>query len=143
MNRCRRTAVLFALLATLGCGPAAPPFESRPTFPVEGKVLVAGQPAEGVQVFLHPQDAAQRGKPRGMTDAEGRFRLRTYHDGDGAPAGEYTVTVYWPAPDNSSVPVEDQLPPDRLGGQFMNPNNSSLRATVNAGPTTLPPFAIK
>ena len=60
-------------------------------------MLVEGKPAEGVQVFFHPLDASQRGIPRGVTDAEGRFQLRTYHDGDGAPAGEYTVTVYWPA----------------------------------------------
>ena len=143
MNRCRRTAVLFALLATLGCGPAAPPFESRPTFPVEGRVLIQGKSTEGVQVFLHPREASQRGKPRGVTDAEGRFRLRTYHEGDGAPAGEYSVTVYWPAPYNPHIPVADQLPPDRLGERFMNPKDSSLRATVTAGPTTLPPFEIK
>ena len=131
------------MLATAGCRRTPPQFESRPTFPVEGTVLIQGQPAEGVQVFLHPCDASQRGQPRGVTDAAGRFRLRTYHDGDGAPAGEYTVTVYWPAPYKPQVPVEDQLPPDRLGGRFMNPTDSSLRATVNAGPTTLPPFELK
>ena len=113
MNRLRHTALLLAVMATLGCRRDTPQFESRATFPVEGRVLIRGQPAEGVQVFLHPCDAVQRGKPRGVTDADGRFRLRTYHEGDGAPAGEYLVTVYWPAPNNSQVPVEDQLPPDR------------------------------
>ena len=87
--------------------------------------------------------AAQRGQPRGVTDAEGRFQLRTYHDGDGAPAGEYTVTLYWPAPYRPNVPVSDQLPPDRLGERFMNPRDSTRRAIVPAGPTTLPAFEIK
>jgi len=138
-----RTAFLLGMATTIGCRRASPQFELRPTFPVEGRVLIQGKPAEGVQVFFHPRDASQRGKPRGITDAEGRFHLRTYHDGDGAPAGEYAVTLYWPAAYNPKVPVEDQMPPDRLGERFMDPARSSMRATVSAGPTTLPPFEIK
>jgi hypothetical protein len=143
MNRLIRTALLLGMVAAVGCRRASPQFESRPTFPVEGRVLIEGKPAEGVQLFLHPLDSSQRGNPRGVTDTEGRFRLRTYHDGDGAPAGEYTVTVYWPGPYDSKAAAEDQLPPDRLDGRFMNSKNSSLRATVSAGPTVLPPFDIK
>lgn len=143
MNRLLGPALLLVVTTAFGCRRATPQFESRPTFPVEGTVLVQGHPREGVQVFLHPLDPSQRGKPRGVTDAEGRFRLRTYHDGDGAPAGQYTVTVYWPAPYKPNVPVEDQMPPDRLKGRYMNPQDSSLRAIVTAGPTTLPPFEIK
>jgi hypothetical protein len=143
MYRLICTALLLGTVAAVGCRRGSPQFESRPTFPVEGRVLIQGNPAEGVQVFLHPLDSSQQGNPRGVTDAEGRFHLRTYHAGDGAPAGEYTVTVYWPGPYSSKVAVEDQLPPDRLDGQFMNPKNSSLRATVAAGPTALPPFDIK
>ena len=143
MNRLIRIALLLGMAAAVGCGRASPQFESRPTFPVEGRVLIEGKPVEGVQVFFHPLDSSQRGAPRGVTDAEGRFHLRTYHDGDGAPAGEYTVTVYWPGPADPSAAAEDQLPPDRLEGRFMNPKNSSLRATVAAGPTALPPLDIK
>jgi hypothetical protein len=131
------------MVAAVGCRRTSPQFESRITFPVEGRVLIRNKPEEGVQVFLHPRDSSQRGKPRGVTDAEGRFRLRTYHDGDGAPAGEYIVTLYWPGPYNPNVPVEDQLPPDRLSERFMDPKSSSLRATVAAGATALPPFEIK
>jgi hypothetical protein len=143
MYRLISTALLSGMVAAVGCRRGSPQFESRPTFPVEGRVLIQGKPAEGVQVFLHPLDASQRGNPRGVTDAEGRFHLRTYHDGDGAPAGEYTVTVYWPGPYDSKVAAEDQLPPDRLDERFMNAKNSSLRATVAAGSTVLPPFDIQ
>jgi hypothetical protein len=143
MNRLVRAAVLLGLVAAAGCRRASPQFESRSTYPVEGRVLVRDRPAEGVQVFLHPRDVSQRGKPRGVTDAGGRFHLRTYRDGDGAPAGEYTVTLYWPGPYNPKIAVEDQLPPDRLGERFMDPKSSRLQATVAAGPTTLPPFEIK
>lgn len=133
--------ILSAVLA--GCRKASPQFESRPTFPVEGKLLIRGKPFQGVQVFFHPSDSSQRGKPRGETDAEGTFRLRTYRDGDGAPAGDYTVTVYWPAPYNPKMAVSDQMPPDRLGERFMDPKSSPLRARVSASPTTLPPFDLK
>ena len=139
MNRVICVALISGMLAA-GCGPASPHFESRPTFPVEGRLLVQGKPEQDLQVFFHPLDASQHGIPRGVTDAEGRFQLRTYHDGDGAPAGEYAVTVYWPGPSNTSA--DDQLPPDRLKERFANPNNSSLRATVAAPRTTLPTFDI-
>jgi hypothetical protein len=141
MRVVRNTLVLAAVIA--GCSRTPRQFESLPTYPVEGQVLVQGKPAEGVQVFLHPREPSQRGKPRGTTNAEGKFQLRTYHDGDGAPAGEYTVTIYWPGPYNPKMAVEDQMPPDRLGERFMNPAGSPLTATVSAGPTTLPPFKIK
>ena len=94
-------------------------------------------------MFLHPHAPSQRGKPRGTTDADGKFQLRTYHGGDGAPAGEYTVTIYWPGPYSPKMAVEDQIPPDRLGERFMNPAVSPLRATVAGGPTMLRPFEIK
>jgi hypothetical protein len=143
MKRLIRAGLLLGMVAAVGCRKAPSQFESRPTFPVEGRVLIEGKPEEGVQVFLHPRDSSQRGKPRGVTDAEGRFHLRTYHDGDGAPAGEYTVTVYWPGPYDAKAAAEDQLPPDRLEGRLMNPKDSSLRATVAPAPTVLPPFEIQ
>jgi hypothetical protein len=143
MNCFVRTALPLAVMLLLGCQQESPQFESRPTFPVQGRVLINGKPAAGVQVFFHPQDELQRGKPRGITDAEGRFHLRTYHDGDGAPAGQYTITLYWPAPYKSNMPAEDQMPPDRLGQRYMNPKASTLRATVAAGPTTLPTLELK
>lgn len=138
-----RAALALSLLAMSGCGTGSPQFESRSTFPVEGMVRIGGAPAEGVQVFLHPRDKSQQGKPRGVTDAQGRFCLRTYHEGDGAPAGEYTVTLYWPAVPGPNASTEEQLPPDRLQKRFMAQRTSPLRATVGAGPTTLPPIEIK
>lgn len=139
MNRVLCVALLSGVLAA-GCRRASHQLESRPTFPVEGTLLVRGQPEQGLQVFFHPLDASQRGIPRGVTDADGRFQLRTYRDGDGAPAGEYALTVYWPGP--PKVPADDQLPPDRLEGRYANPRDSSLRATVAGPRTTLPTFDI-
>jgi hypothetical protein len=142
MNRPIWGATLLCLVVLAGCGRTTK-LESLPTFPAEGKVLVRGKPAEGVQVFFHPREPSQRGKPRGITGADGRFQLRTYRDGDGAPAGEYTITVYWPGPYNPKLPKEDQIPPDRLGERFMNPKSSTLRATIAAGPNTLAPIEIQ
>jgi hypothetical protein len=143
MNRLPSAALLLLVVATFGCHKDSPQFESRSTFPVDGQVLIRGKPEAGVQVFFHAADPMQRGKPRGVTDAAGRFQLRTYHDGDGAPAGEYTVTLYWPEPYNPNLPVADQMPPDRLGERFMKATGSAFRATVNEAPTTLPPIEVK
>ena len=75
-------ACLGLLLA--GCGPRD---QGPPCHPVRGKVLFRGQPAAGVEVFLHPaglaQDAARAPRPHGKTEAQGEFRLTTHRLDDG------------------------------------------------------------
>jgi hypothetical protein len=49
-------------------------------------------------VVFHPKDNAdpQAPRPFGTAGADGSFGLTTSRPGDGAPAGEYRVTVIWP-----------------------------------------------
>src|SRR5215218_2643991 len=71
---------------------------AKPTlYAVEGKVLVDGEPAENVNVAFHPLSGDKTFVcPVGRTNSRGIFRLMTRSDGDGAPAGEYSVTLVWP-----------------------------------------------
>jgi hypothetical protein len=69
---------------------------SGPTlYPVRGKVLFEGQPARGATLVLHPlgNSVPNAIKPRAFVDRDGGFEVFTYAAGDGAPAGEYAVTV--------------------------------------------------
>lgn len=137
-----RVAMLALLLAAAGCGGAARP----PAYPVSGRVLdAAGRPAEKAVVTFHragagPNDA----RPSGRVEADGSFRLSTYAENDGAPAGEYAVTVVWPGPppkDLRGDPGEEG--PDRLSGRYRDPAKAAWRVTVGEGPTTLDLFQLK
>src|SRR5262249_39565293 len=66
----------------------------RPTHSVVGTVTFQGKPAVGASVVLHGIGKEPR-QPRadGVVEAGGRLRLSTYSAFDGAPAGEYAVTV--------------------------------------------------
>jgi hypothetical protein len=92
----RLGGVALLVLAHLGCGKGP----SVVCHPVVGSVTRDGKPLAEALVVYHPvSDAAGLPqKPIAYTDAEGRFKLTTYHAADGAPAGEYRVTVEQRAP---------------------------------------------
>ena len=142
MNRIIYLAGLICVTA-IGCNSHRGPWETRPVFPVEGQVLIQGKAEEGVEVTFRSTDSTQQSRPHAVTDAEGKFRLRTNQDGDGAPAGEYVVTLYWPELSGKDLANAAHAPPDRLGQRFLDPKKSPLRATVAEEPTVLPPFEIK
>lgn len=137
---------MLVLLAAvfIGCAKSEYEWEGLPTFPAAGRVLIRGAPQPGVEVVFHPLDELQEGRPRGVTDDQGRFRLRTYQADDGAPAGDYAVTLYWPAPRTADEEANNELPPpDQLGGRFAKPEISGLRATIDEQPVDLDAFEVE
>src|SRR5262245_48927106 len=86
--------VLVALLVT-GCGSGKPE-----AVPAGGKVVFhKTTPAAGALVVFHSADPAYErrvgGKPFAKVSDDGTFALTTYAEGDGAPEGEYGVTIDW------------------------------------------------
>jgi hypothetical protein len=69
---------------TLGCGGNGP-------FPVEGTVLLDGQPVEGATVQFEPAGKGGQGA-MALTGPDGRFSLATAL-GTGAMRGEYRVII--------------------------------------------------
>jgi hypothetical protein len=110
-----------------------------PTYTVSGKLTDGTKPVAHAQVVFHPLNgAADAPKPRGRTDANGEFKLTTYDGNDGAPAGQYKVSVeLW------KTTSADAGPSNHLPAKFADPEKSGLTATVNAGPTKLQPFVLK
>ncbi len=131
------------LIPTFGCSGGES--DRVPVYPVTGEVLVNGQPAEGVSVIFYPEGPAPQGKkmpvPAGMTDGNGEFKLTSYVQGDGAPAGKYKVAAVWDEkpPAKFSGVFE---PKDRLHGRYASPQTSKLSATVEEGSTEIPPFQL-
>lgn len=132
-------------LLTAGCAPSAKAPPGLPVFPVSGQVRVAGKPAAGALVLLHPETgspAAERGViPSGTTGENGAFELTTYKTSDGAPAGKYTATVQWyqtpPAGEGPPLPPGFEVPVDRFEGKYKNPATSPWGMTIQEGNNVL------
>ena len=105
----------------------------KSVYPVHGQVVDRNnKPAAGAQIFFHPTDPnyTDLNRPIGKTDETGHFSLTTYTEGDGAPAGEYAVTVLWPVPRRSPLDPEGG---DQLKGALANPETSKIRFAVKPG----------
>jgi hypothetical protein len=112
-------------------------------YPVEGKVLYAGKPAAGAQVWLHPVEKGELGDPRphGMVQRDGSYALSTYAKDDGAPAGAYRPIVIWTKASKFRGDHEGEslLPP-----HYQDPLNSGLPVlVVKEGRTILPPLLLE
>jgi hypothetical protein len=117
--------------------------------PVRGKVLQKGSPVPGATVFFHPKDGDIKSlRPSGQTGDDGSFTLTTGVK-NGAPAGEYAVTVVWPGEPKEgpkkkmSTEAPEVERPDRLSGRYADPKTSGLAATVKTGKNELAPFELK
>jgi hypothetical protein len=129
--------LLLAVAVVAGCKKG----EARvPVVPVTGKVeAFQGQIPVGAFVTLRrldgsgPVDVA----PSGTVAADGTFKIGTYEKEDGAPPGEYTVTVAWFKVTPEGSPGENVLPP-----KFGEAGSSPIKVAVN-GPTEIPAISFK
>lgn len=129
--------VVLATAALSGCPRAG----HRPllVYPVNGELFVDGKPAENAVIAFHPVNRTEwaSATSRAVVDREGRFSLTTYAANDGAPEGEYVVTVYWPERPLDPAGEGDSLPTDKLGRKFASVSQSPLRALLRQQPVNL------
>jgi hypothetical protein len=131
---------LLGVTATLvlgGC--SGDPGDGLEKFPVRGAVLVNGVPAPRMVVNFHALDPGTGGNaasPVARCDDSGRFELSTNADRDGAVAGRYAVTFFWPSD-------EGAMPTDRLDGRFSRPEGSPFRVEVERKANELEPFRVE
>jgi len=126
-----RRALALALACLAALAPACARKGRKPVYPVTGRVVDAkGQGAAGALVTFHPQGDPDPNKPVATAEADGAFALTTYVKGDGAPAGDYVVTVVWPTPRKTPFEPEGG---DQLKGALADPKTSKIRFTVQAG----------
>jgi hypothetical protein len=95
-------------------------------------------------VVFYPLSGEIEGKqkPIAFTDAEGRFALTTLHSGDGAPPGDYAITVELRAARTVGEEVvrdgRNLLPP-----RYARPQESGLKCQVTEGENELPSIELK
>ena len=121
----KRLLILSLILIVPACGPS-----KKTVFPVKGKVVDGGgKPLTGATVLFHPvvADPKDANLPTAHVDESGSYSLTTYVQGDGAPPGEYAVTILW-VPQKKN-PLDTQAP-DKLKGRYANPSKSKIRFTV-------------
>lgn len=127
----RSLATLLAIPLFAGCGGDA----RRPAHSVNGTLLIGGKPAAGAHLIFHPVEEGRIARAVGITKPDGSFRLTTYQSGDGAPQGEYAVTIFWPDP---SLPADDceggdlVKNHDLLCGLYASAAKTPLRATIGS-----------
>lgn len=140
--RCGRSHWLVLSAAALmlsGC--SSKKIEGRkPVFPVRGKLLVGDQPAPGAMVIFHPAGGSfDAERPFAHVGPDGSFSLTTYQASDGAPEGEYRVTVEWYASADRDAPGPW---PNVLPSKYARPESSNVRVRVAQGPNELQPIVI-
>jgi hypothetical protein len=127
----------MVVFAALGCGRAS----NKPrVVKVNVKVMFGkNTPAAGAFVVFHPTNPDLEkqigGRPFGYVKDDGTVPITTYQEGDGAPEGEYGVTVVWEAKKDGKLGIEGGAvgSGDKLEGRYGNPNTPQLNVTVKAG----------
>jgi len=140
------TALTAGVILLIGCGDGR-----LPRRPVSGSVTVAGKPAGGAIVVLHPvagsvAPEAEKIRPTGTCDRDGRFLLGTWELADGVPAGRWKATVQWftaaNAPEGAD-PETAHAETDRLGGAYGDPEATPLVVEVAESAVAVPPFELQ
>jgi hypothetical protein len=147
----RRCAViaaiaLFAATAFTGCGKKTAPAikgAKLPVFPVKGKLMMDGKPMVAAAIVFNPvtkfPPGAAQNQPRATADENGDFTVWTYGDGDGAPAGDYKITISWKGEEGAGLTdggrgeIDEKAPRD-----FWNVRTSKIRVKVKEEPNALP-----
>jgi hypothetical protein len=134
-------AVLAAVvLSAVGCGSGGENHVA--VHRVQGVIQFRGLAMEGAFVSLHPKSATDGvPTPRATVAKDGTFTVTTYNGNDGAPEGDYVVTVQWYKP----VQVGNDLVggPNVLPAKYASAKTSDVQIRVAAGENRLRPLQLR
>ena len=114
---------------------------SGDVFPVTGRLVFGDTYPAGALVVLHPLTPLVDIHPRATVKQDGSFEISSYGQGDGAPAGEYRLTVTWHKP--ILVQGQPSLSANRFPPRLAQPETTDLNVTVSPGVNQLPPIKIQ
>jgi hypothetical protein len=117
-----------------------------PVFPVSGQLTMDGQPMADAQLVFYSAEERPKGtsriRPHATTNEDGTFRVSTYGSEDGAPVGQYRVTVSWKGPSigpsgEVGVAGDDDDRPEKVPAAFRNPKFSRIKVEIAEGENAL------
>lgn len=106
-------------------------------YPVHGQLFVDNEPANGATVYLNPRGNSKGVRPYGDVDDTGEFFVSCYTSKDGAPPGDYVITVRWRGERTSGSELEG---PDKLNGRYGDPSKSEFKVHVEPKANELEPI---
>lgn len=133
----------------LGCGGDSSYKPTVAVFPARGKLEYQGKPLAGVTLIFNPVDENQKIKPQATTDAEGNFAATTFSTGDGAPEGEFIITLVAKSEESDSAREDGEATGRnnskklKLPVKFQNPATSTLRVKAGKSQPDLGTLEIK
>jgi hypothetical protein len=129
---------LVASSAIIGCGK---PASKVAAYPAKGSITFKGQPTHGALITLHPKAPVENvPTPRANVGKDGTFTVTTFNGGDGAPEGDYILTVKWYKPikkGNDLVSGPNIIPP-----KYGAPQTSDVVVHIAAGENDLKPIKL-
>jgi len=134
-------ALVIGIGALVGAG-CSKPASHVPVHPVAGVIKFQGQPAAGAFVALQAKNAVEGTPcPRATVAQDGTFRLSTFSGNDGAPEGDYVLTVQWRKP----IRQDGELVggPNVIPQKYAAASTSDLVVHVAAGDNQLKPILLR
>jgi hypothetical protein len=138
--------LLLCFAAVNGCSKGKDP-NQLPVFPASGHLSVKGQVPTGAFVVLHPKNGTatdSKGdvvRPRAVVKPDGSFVFGSYDSNDGAPSGEYSLTVEWrkivKSADGSPVLGPNVIPP-----KYARPQSSPVSIRIAEKSNELDPITL-
>ena len=131
---------LLVLACIAGCGRTDPWTQ---VYPVKGVVTFRGKPVKDAELAFFPvnDQAPESVRPWAKSSENGEFVVSTYNNGDGAPAGDYKVTVIHHEIVISGGAMGSK--PNDLPKKYASRDSTDLVIKVESQPTTLPTFDLK
>lgn len=129
-------AIALCALAFSGCSEAKS--DRATVYSTKGSITFKGEPAFGAMVGLHPKTPLPAGvpNPRANVGKDGSFAISTYDSGDGAPEGEYILTVSWYKLLKEGNDVRSG--PNVIPSKYTKPATSDIVVKVAAGENSIP-----
>ena len=127
-KRFRRLRLLSILIMTSGCGPVG---DRIPVSKTSGKLVWSENQTMGLMIVLHPTDPTAPRlpvQPTGVIQSDGTFEITCYETSDGAPAGEYIVTI------REAPRAEDAKRPKLPPPKYLKNATSPLRIRIEKQP---------
>lgn len=116
----KQLTIIFAVvlgMLLVGCGPSG---KLRGLVPVSGVVFFEDKPVSGASVLFAPKDGAENLRAASaVTDAEGKFIMRTLRPNDGVLPGDYTVIIR--KTEHAGKYQEETLPSGEVRGRYTDP----------------------